>query len=189
MFGFINALFSGCALLGVVYSIFVQMRQLEEQDRRLRESNLLQVLQKMFHDYGSAEMLLAVKELHDLRRRHSEDKEMIKEYNHKYETDYAKIKTLKPVEQLAQAQGTLHHRRRIVMDFFLFLAAVNLSGVVEDPVVLRTFRSSVDVEIIPKILIPLMNGFTEYLGTTSSGKPHDTVQALEVLHKSWTKNP
>lgn len=99
MFGGINALFSGLALVGIVFAILLQSRELElqrmeleetrkelkgqkeqlkEQNKTLRMASIHQVLVDLMLEYRSSEMYSAVKALWAFYNKYGND--FVKEY-------------------------------------------------------------------------------------------------------------
>lgn len=184
MFGMVNSLFAGFALIGVVATIWIQMRDLriqskalQDQDERLKESNLLLTFQSMFQAYRSAEMLLAVKALWDLRRRHEKDDTMVSEYLETMKREFERIAGLDPLQQVQAVQGTLHHRRRIVENFYYLIAGIRESNVIDDAMFYK-FWNRLDLEIIPKVLIPIADGLERELNQTRSNTARSRLLGL-----------
>jgi hypothetical protein len=112
------------------------------------------VFYSLVERYASAEMLLAVKRLHDFKRYCvAEGKDMHLEYERIMERDF------KPVVDPTQSAPsgfdvtvTLHHQRRIVTNFFYYLSTAVHNRMVPRAVALEYFT---DLRIIEEILLPL----------------------------------
>jgi hypothetical protein len=73
------------------------------------------------------------------------------------------------------------------MNFYLFLARLSHSDVVKDDGTLLAFRNKKDLDIITKILVPIMVGFTMKIYSDGyDPKEHTTVKLLNTLYNSWT---
>lgn len=182
-YGALNTFLSGLALLGVIFAILLQRYQvalqseelklqrqeladtraelagqklaLESQNRTLRDANTQEVLSRIVMEYRTTEMLWAVKSVRDLARNHGDS--FVDAYVEQYKKDRDRIDLLPEVEQLDAWRSTLHDRRRKVTHFYMLLAGMYESGLLE-PQLLFTYWTPEDLDILPKLIVPIETG-------------------------------
>ena len=192
-FGAVNSLFSGLAFAGVIYTILLQRKELmyqreelelnrrevsrsadaqekseqalSEQSQILRKTLVYQSFDALTSEYREAHMLQAVRRLWDFYRE-TGAKDIVSAYIKIMEDENSSVNSAPQEERIKLQAGTLHHQRRTVSQFYSRIATF----INEDILPVDIFYSSwgeTDLQIIPKILIPLENGIRrETIGDT-----------------------
>lgn len=112
------------------------------------------VFRSLVERYATAEMLLAVKRLHDFRTYCvAEGKDMQIEYLRIKERDFSPSHDpTRSAPRGFDVTKTLHHQRRIVSNFFYYLSTAVHNRMVPRAVALEYFT---DLRIIEEILLPI----------------------------------
>lgn len=169
MFGAINALFSGLAFVGIIYAIILQKRELMLQRLELESTRvelkrsaeaqektiIYQTITSLFQEYGSTQMLYAVRTLWDFYRKEGK-KNFAKKYKEIRSIEIQEISSLDKEKRIEAEQGTLDNQRRLVKNFYDRLAGLYTEGILPKRLLYLYWGES-DLQIIPKILIPMEN--------------------------------
>lgn len=184
-YGALNALFSGLAFAGIVVSIFLQSRELAEtrqelegQKKVLENANVHQVLVYILGEYRSLEMLAAVRGLWQFFRENQAD--LRNSYTSRLNTESAYVSSLPLGQQLEAERMTLHFKRRLVSQFYQHLAGLYALGIIKGEI-LYTYWGESDLEIIPRVLIPIETAIMQQLGV-STDKSSATLAKLQKLY-------
>ncbi|MCK4252715.1 hypothetical protein KAX97_14805 [candidate division WOR-3 bacterium] len=114
-----------------------------------------QLLVEVLKEYRSPEMLHAVRRVWEFGETYRFDRDQMKEsYKSIYDKDYGKVNFASGIEQIEEEQCTFHNQRRITAQFYAHLAMLYKEKKVPQKTVMRLW-SHKDLEIIPKIIIPL----------------------------------
>ena len=204
-FGSINALFSGLALAGVIYTILLQRKELRlntielgrsadaqeksekaicNQSEILRKTLIYQAFYTFTNEYQEAHMLQAVRRLWDFYRLEG-DENIVTAYLVKMEED-SKLVSSAPVEERIKLEAaSLHYQRRIVSQFYLRISTFIYEKVIPEHIFYNGWTTT-DLEIIPKILIPLENGIRTMPSGTGLPELDDQSLLMQLYLKSKT---
>jgi hypothetical protein len=153
--------------------------------RTAEKARMHQVLVDVLFEYRSAEMLLAIRTLWSFYNEHKEN--LGKAYNlirHREESEIAK---LEPELRLPRERTTLHHQRRLVGKYYSLLAGLYELGVIPGET-LYTYWNKKDLEIIPKIIIPMEEALAKDIKTIYEDKKHSALIRMEKLYKVCPDN-
>ena len=197
-FGALNALFSGFAFAGVIYAIFLQRQDLRSQERRLdeqqkeiaaqtktmKDATLHQVLSTVLLEYRSPEMFYAVRTLRRFYAANGADEQnLVAAYQQTRDAEAGHLNTLSPVEQLAALRGTFDHQRRLVSHFYGFLSGLYDLQIIPRTL-LYTYWTRDDLDIIPKVIIPLDRQLEKDANVSASARAW-----FERLQKLYDDSP
>lgn len=175
-FGSITALFSGLSLVGVAAALWFQSKELKTQIEELNKTakalgsaNEFTAVHALFDDYKSDKMLDAVWSIWDYYRRRDQSEDRVK---HDYIKAYTR-ETFSEIDNLANPgrvewQQTIHHKRRLVETFYHLAATAIDAGMISSST-FYSYWSKEDLEIIPKIILPMGCALDGYLGKAA---PH-----------------
>ena len=183
-FGGVNSLFSGLAFAGVIYTILLQRKELmyqreelkmnrielarsasaqeksekalSDQSDILRKTLIYQSFAALTNEYREAHMLQGVKRLWDFYREVGDEK-LVSEYTTIMKFDAEKIDKAPDDEKINMQQGSLHFQRRNVSQFYSRIATFIDEGIIPEDIFYSSWGET-DLQIIPKVLIPLENG-------------------------------
>ena len=125
---------------------------LKHRTRILRDTTVHQVLVSLLNDYRSAEMMLAVRALWDLKRKHPTD--VVAAYEAKQAAEAASVAILPEAERPGAERRTIHFQRRLVSQFYQLLGGLYFLAVVPKDVFFTHWERR-DLQIIPEILLPI----------------------------------
>jgi hypothetical protein len=165
----------------------ILVRQAKSQDEAVRlqtkaiqgseAARIHQVLVNILMEYRSAEMLLAVRTLWDFYRANPNSFVDVYESTRKREADTTAA--LSPDQRLQAERATLHYQRRLVSQFYAFLAGLYELGIIPKQI-LYTYWGEGDLRIIPTILIPIETRLAAALSTSRA--PNPTLERMRKLY-------
>jgi hypothetical protein len=175
----------GIAIIGLLISVLSAIyacrgvRISRDALRSSEKARIHQVLVDVLFEYRSAEMLLAIRTLWSF---YNENKENLGEvYNiirHREESESSK---LEPELKLQREKTTLHHQRRLVGKYYSLLAGLYELGVIPSET-LYTYWNKKDLEIIPKIIIPMEKALAKDIKTIAEGEEHSALIRMQRLY-------
>jgi len=130
--------------------------------RSAEKARMHQVLVNVMFQYGSVEMLQAIKTLWKFYEKHKENLGEV--YITILRTDESEIEKLDPKQRLERERTTLHHQRRLVENFYSLLAGFHKLKVIPKKT-LYTYWNKDNLRIIPDIIIPIEKAMSKELGT------------------------
>jgi len=116
---------------------------------------MLQLLLDVLKDYRSSEMMIAVESLWNFYKKHGKHR-FTEEYERLRNEERDWLQKMPKHDRAKYAQGTLHYQRRLVSQFYQCLADIYVLRIVPEKLIYMQWSKS-DLEIIPKIIIPLEN--------------------------------
>ena len=182
MFGAVNALFTALAFAGLLYTIFLQRRDLAIQGRNLaltlkevrdqseafkkqnsilRDNLTYEVLVSILQEYRSVEMGVAVRDLWDFARANT--RRLGEAYEEIRAIEAKAVEALDAPHRIEGARATLHFKRRLVSEFYKNVAKLYDLGFVP-PKILYTLWTETDLKIIPDVLLPIEYELGKALG-------------------------
>ena len=204
-FGFVNALFSGLALAGVVYTILLQHAELRQntkelkraasaqekseralkvQSEILRKTLVYQSFAALTSEYREARMLAAVRSLWEWYRGLG-DEDLASAYLERMDRDRQALEAAPEETRVAVEASTLHYQRRKVSQFYSQVAVFIAEGIIPEEMFYGSWGET-DLEIIPKILLPVENTLRQ--ATVGPGLPErDETSPLMRLYRGSLK--
>lgn len=174
-------------LFVLIAQIRILIRQARSQEDAVRlqteairsgeAARIHQVLVDILMDYRSPEMLLAVRTLWDLWR--SDRDGFVERYETQRKREADAIAALPPEKRLEAERASLHFHRRLVSQFYSFVAGLYELGIIPKRI-LYTHWGEADLRIIPQILLPIEKRLGEALGTSPGSGP--TLRRLQKLY-------
>jgi hypothetical protein len=174
-------------LFVLIAQIRILIRQARSQEDAVRlqteairsgeAARIHQVLVDILMDYRSPEMLLAVRTLWDLWR--SDRDGFVERYETQRKREADAIAALPPEKRLEAERASLHFHRRLVSQFYSFVAGLYELGIIPKRI-LYTHWGEADLRIIPQILLPIEERLGEALGTSPGSGP--TLRRLQKLY-------
>jgi hypothetical protein len=152
----------------------VYVKYAKKQWAAIREATRQNVLARALFEYRSLEMFCAVKMLWTFYHDHR-NTDVGAAYERQRLADEARIRELPLAAQAEAERATLHYQRRLVSHFYQFLAGQYELGVLPKDV-LFTFWHRPDLEIIPRVLLPLET--VSALNFTRSRRPKEIMRRL-----------
>jgi hypothetical protein len=114
-----------------------------------------QLLAEVLKEYRSPEMLHAVRRVWEFGETYQFNRDKMKQaYKSIYDEDYGKVNFASGIEQIEEEQCTFHNQRRITAQFYAHLAMLYKENKVPRKAIMHLW-SHKDLEIIPRIMIPL----------------------------------
>jgi hypothetical protein len=175
----------GMAIIGLLISVLSAIyagrgvRISREALRSAEKARIHQVLVDVLFEYRSAEMLIAIRTLWSF---YNENKENLGEaYNIVRHREESEISKLEPELKLQREKTTLHHQRRLVGKYYSLLAGLYELGVIPCET-LYTYWNKKDLEIIPKIIIPMEKALAKDIKTISEGEEHSALTRMQRLY-------
>lgn len=174
-------------LFVLITQIRILIRQARSQEDAVRlqteairsgeAARIHQVLVDILMDYRSPEMLLAVRTLWDLWR--SDPDGFVERYETQRKREADAIAALPPEKRLEVERASLHFHRRLVSQFYSFVAGLYELGIIPKRI-LYTHWGEADLRIIPQILLPIEKRLGDALGTSPGSGP--TLRRLQKLY-------
>ncbi|MEM7246361.1 MAG: hypothetical protein AAF533_13510 [Acidobacteriota bacterium] len=198
MFGAVNALFSGLAFAGLIYTILLQRQELEfqrlelgatraefarqteqfeQQSESMKQSSQHEVLVDTLTRYSTPEMLNAVRALWRFHRQHLVD--LVPAYMTRLDQDDERIENEAGLDPIELERTTLHYKRRLVSKFFVLLSGLREIGALPDDLLYAYFPEQ-DLRIIPDVLSPIDRALAERYG--QDGEVPPDILRMERLH-------
>jgi hypothetical protein len=109
----------------------------------------------------------------------------VNRYEEKRKEEDAQIAGLEPQMRIVAEQATLHYQRKLVSHFYQYVAALYRNKTIPNYIVFGIWSKS-DLEIIPKIIIPIENKLRESLNTPPL-LPLDDNCGLLTLYRDATE--
>ena len=143
-----------------------------------RKTLLHHILSDIQRDYRSAEMLHAISRLWNFYRKHGSNKFVAKYEKIRKADEKSEIEQIK--HQGQSQQITLHYQRRLVSHFYRHLATLYNERILPGRI-LYSIWGETDLEIIPKVLIPIENRVRQDL----TGMPQNPISDSHPLMKLY----
>lgn len=157
-----------------------QRQALLGQIEALNRSTRYRVLFDLVAAYKTPEMYQAVARLWEFYRLYPDPGRLTDFYLQTKKSDMVALDAL-PLERKADAtRGSLHYQRWIVSKFYFLLAGVHYLDVIPSDL-MYLFWSKSDLEVVPKLLIPIETALAKELG-------HDP-QSLQLLTRLYGDAP
>jgi hypothetical protein len=122
-----------------------------------RRTLLHEALLSMRQDYRSEKMLIAIERLWDLWRDNNKiPANVVNDYMRQYYANKDKARSQEGRDLKDFVEMTLHNHRRIVSQFYSYLAIIYTKGILTEPEIFE-FWSEKDLQIIPNVIIPIEN--------------------------------
>lgn len=146
------------------------------------ETLMSQTLIDLLNEYRSIDMYIAIKSLWQFYREHSND--LVAAYKEQYQKDDVMSQQLPKHNRVEFEKNTLHFQRRSVSQFYMLLAGLHERGLSKSGIYL--LWTDVELQIIPKILIPLEKSLAQEL---TIGKQSPNIEKMQKLYDDYpTKN-
>ena len=143
---------------------------------QIAEASLrFQVLLPALFEYRSVEMLVAIRSLWDFAREHPND--IAEAYRSRREQDLCDLAGLKGDEHVNYLRATVDFHRRQVSQFYGFLTSVFDEGGSQRKWIYTHWGKS-DLEIIPRVIVPMERALGEAIGSASSSATLDRLLRL-----------
>lgn len=160
-------------------------KALTEQSKILKKTLVYQAFDALTSEYRTPEMLQAVRNLWDFARDNEND--MKKIYLKRLKEDKIRVREAPPEIRVQMESQTIHSQRRIVSQFYSRIATFIEERIIPEDIFYSSWGET-DLEIIPKILIPLENAIIDTI-TKDRVKPLDENSKLMRLYEdSKTKS-
>lgn len=126
-----------------------------------RHAILQQTLQALHAEYGSAEMLDAVRSLWEFYRTHGEAN-LAAEYEKQRIADENELNKKHGADRIEYIKTSLHYKRRIVSHFYMHVLHLITNRIISEDAFYAGWSKS-DLQIIVKILLPLEQHLSDML--------------------------
>lgn len=174
-------------LVAILSSIYAGrgVRIARDALRSAEKTRMHQVLLDVLFEYRSAEMLLAIRTLWSFYKEHKEN--LGEAYNLVRHREENEISNLEPELKLQRERTTLHHQRRLVGKYYSLLAGLYELDVIPRKT-LYTYWNKKDLEIIPKIIIPMEKALAKDIKTISEDEEHTALIRMQKLYEDCPDN-
>jgi len=156
-------------------------KALSEQSQILRKTLIYQAFDALTAEYRTPEMLQAVRNLWDFYRENKENLESV--YLSKIKVENEKVNNAPPELRVSLEAQTIHNQRRFVSQFYSRIATFIDKEIIPEDIFYSSWGET-DLEIIPKILIPLENSIIHTIAKGRVAELDDKSPLMQLYLKS-----